>query len=66
MTKKEKEIFTEMLAEIEDAWNERTKALSPEYMEKRGYEYACGYGYATIRSIEEQLRDMLGLSERYD
>lgn len=65
-TKKEKEILHDLLRQIDEAWDERSKALSPENMEKYGYDYACGYGYATLRDIQEELEVMLGISERYE
>ena len=66
LTKKEKEILSHLLEQIEWAWAERSNALSEEHKEKRGYPYACGYGYATLRDIQEELEIMLGISERYE
>ena len=62
-TKKEKEILMGLLEEIEEAWEARHNYLTKHGDTHEGYARATGYGYATIRSIEETIQEMLGLRE---
>jgi hypothetical protein len=66
LNKKEKEILSDLLEQIEDAWKARTNYLSKYGETCEGYARATGYGYATIREIQEELEIMLGISERYE
>ena len=63
-TKKEKEILQDLLRQIDDAWEARTNYLAKHGETREGYARATGYGYATIRDIQEELEIMLGISER--
>lgn len=65
-TKKEKEILQDLLRQIDDAWEARTKYLAKHGETCEGYASCTGFGYATLRDIQEELEVMLGISERYE